>query len=231
MTETGQPQKEVQTVTPDLTAQLLAPDTPLTIISHDAGGDRVYEVVVVETGPQTLAVQDVAALDVESAQALVVVFNTDEAIYSFHTRPIRRERLETEKGSLFVIRLDLPRQWLRMQRRGNFRVDFHVAVEVTRAVSPRLALEGQTVNISASGMLLSLEEAMATGEQTTLVFALPAAGREPFRFTLEAQVVRRFKPEDGRLYMHGLAFQNLTARDQDRLAQCLWQRMKGRVMR
>lgn len=229
--ETNAPQEEMQELTAALLKEVMPLKTRVRVaFAREAGGRIINSAIVGFKGNHfyVAGLPDVAF--VMHGLALIS-FSTPKAMYSFVSR--LEEMVETERTAAGVmLGFQIPQAWKRVQRRENFRLELRVPVRVCPDGNESRAVEGQSVNLSASGLLVALPRAFNEGQAFKLFFSVPKEGGGVQEFALGAVVARRMQAErrgeDAPVYLHGFHFDEMSARDQDRLAQCLWRLSKGR---
>ena len=123
------------------------------------------------------------------------------------------ERVENDQQ----LRLTAVAPVIHEQKREFFRVDAQVAVnlfDLVREEERKRALIGDSVNISANGILVSFPQALAVAQQVRLMVTL--AGRQPYDVTCASSVVRCDRRPSGQ-YLIAFHFDNIAPADQDKI--------------
>jgi len=108
------------------------------------------------------------------------------------------------------------------QMRNYFRVDLNAPLVARPALKKdqEWSLSGETVDVSASGLLAVFSEPIADDEPVQVELLLPTGNGEPIRAV--AHVVRSRKICDGR-YEVALHFDTIDSEDRDRIMACCFE--------
>jgi hypothetical protein len=111
------------------------------------------------------------------------------------------------------------------QKREYFRIDAQVPVDATNLPSQDVSsLEGETINISGSGALISFPSRLPANIKIKLRFTIPEPEKQAVECT--AQVVRCLQTEDGSYHV-AVHFYTINEEEQDKIiAFCMIQQRK-----
>jgi hypothetical protein len=231
MSSTDQTAGELQEVTATLIKEEMPLRTPMRVaFSKEAGSQIINSAVVGYRGTVFFVAAPIGLRPVLETLAHLQ-FATPRGLYTFVSRLV--EVADTERtASRKMLGFILPPAWTRIQRRAHFRVSLQVPVSASPEGNAKRAVSGQCVNISAAGILVILPHPFKVGQSFKLSFDLLREGASPLSFDLGAKIIRIQstirKGETTKIFMHGFQFDEMSTRDQDRLAQYLWKISKGR---
>ncbi len=220
---------DMEKVNPQLWERVLQPDQLIRIRFPKEDGGFALDSKVLALDRNTVYSAGLEDLTVNPGALAQISFFTEKAIYSFVTRLIERRPVDEPLiGPLLAF--EKPVAWKRIQRRSDFRLEWHFPVNVRFLSHPDDLFKARNVNISASGMLLAMERYPSIGDKLSLDFNLPG---EDDPFHAEAEVIRQAVRQEGdrELFQFAIRLTLLNDRDRDRLAQILWKKTRERIMK
>ncbi len=181
-------------------------------------------------------VAGVEDLYIPSGSICQVILVDDEAVYVFATHFVCFDS-KSSMGLKTMMIFDRPATIKRIQRRRDVRVPIRTPLTLRTEERPERVVNGETVNLSSSGLLLASESEMANGMEFDLRLALKDT-EQSFLLRVRARVVHHHqktalerrsmgKMEFG--YMHGCMFIDPDQDDKDQLALFLLKRQKDFV--
>lgn len=159
-----------------------------------------------------------------------VSFATSKALYSFVTKLMKTDFNEEFAFQVQFV-LKRPNAWQRTQRRENFRLELSTDVKLSPIADKTKVYKGRSINLSASGILIYLEDKLEMGHRFNLEYTMDGEGVNNQKYNLQAEisrVVENDNEDTKKRFTYGLKFLELSEKDQDRLSKNLWDIVKYR---
>ncbi len=208
----------------------LSPRTQVRVTFGKAARNKTLNSMVLAHDQEVFWIASLTSFNLPKRGKVTVAFSTKERLYEFKTRLIGvfEHESQPERTALALVR---PEKWSSLQRRDDYRAKISVAIEVASMTNPGNIYKGLTVDVSASGMMVSLDEVLPEGEDLEVSFRFPNAKENEEPFEERAKVVRSVKPQVRSRFEfnYGLQFTELSERHKDQLAQFIWAMQKQKV--
>jgi|GEM_PF-6784501 len=211
-------------------AKTLPPNSKVRIVFSKESGGLMVNTQIIRHEEDTFLVIGAQDTRIVLDTFVQVSFATSKALYSFVTKLMRTEfNEEFAFQTQFVLKR--PVAWQRTQRRENFRLELNTEIALKSVGQEDKHYKGKTINISASGILLYLEDKLEMGKQFDLKYTIDGEGVDHQTYIIKselARIVENEDPDKSKRYTYGFKFLDLSEKDQDRLSKSLWDIVKYR---
>ncbi|NLP37369.1 MAG: hypothetical protein GX357_06930 [Firmicutes bacterium] len=161
-------------------------------------------------------------------QSATVEFTSDDAVYAFTAKVIRRKK----SGEVSFLVLERPPEVKRRQRRHLFRLPlllpcaFQLQTASNTDNDNKLWHKGEIRNISGSGLRLSYTQPLEKDDLIIVRFTLPDEERHQFTLT---GIVRWQTETEEKKVIAGVEFSDITPAEQEKIISFIFEQQRRRI--